>query len=168
MEGVRHEEMLILEKQLKRKISDVKRIVARCDYGFPVVIENACEVRGKPFPTLFWLVCPKLNKEISKLEASGWIKKFESMIEQDRDFEKSYIQAHNIVKELRDRSLKDEIRKIFSNVGSGGIRNFKSVKCLHLHVADYLAGVMNPVGKSVLSMIKKPFCEEDRVVCREL
>lgn len=168
MEGVRHEEMLILEKQLKRKISDVKRIVVRCCHGFPVVIENNCEVRGKPFPTLFWLVCPKLNREISKLEANGWIKKFESMIEQDEDFEKSYIQAHNIVKELRDRSLKDDIRKIFSSVGSGGIRNFRSVKCLHLHVADYLAGVMNPVGKRVLSMIEKPFCEEDRVVCREL
>lgn len=161
--------MLILEKQLKRKISGVRRIVVRCDHNFPVVIENDCEVRGKPFPTLFWLVCPKLNKEISKLEAEGWIKKFESMIERDRDFEKSYIQAHDTVRELRDKTVeKDEIRKIFSSVGSGGISNFKSVKCLHLHVADYLAGVMNPVGKSVLSMIEKPFCEEDRVVCREL
>lgn len=160
---------MILEKQLKRKISDVKRIVVRCDHNYPVVIENNCEVRGKPFPTLFWLVCPKLNKEISKLEANGWIKKFESMIEQDKDFEKSYILAHNIIKELRNKTAeRNDVRKIFSGTGSGGIRNFRSVKCLHLHVADYLAGVMNPVGKSVLSMIQKPFCEEDRVICREL
>ncbi|MCX7813281.1 MAG: DUF501 domain-containing protein [Pseudothermotoga sp.] len=169
MESVRYEEMLMLEKQLKRKISGVRRIVMRCNYGFPVVIENDCEIDGKPFPTLFWLVCPKLVKEVSRLEANGWIKKFESMIEQDQEFKRSYIQAHDVIRKLRNDVLeKETIRRIFSEMGTGGIRNLESVKCLHLHVADYLAGVMNPVGERILNMVGKPFCEDNRVICREL
>jgi hypothetical protein len=39
---------------------------------------------------------------------------------------------------------------------------------LHLHVADQLAGVRNPVGEKVLKMIDRPFCESDRILCREL
>lgn len=169
MESVRHEEVLILEKQLKRKPLGVKRIVLSCEHGFPVVIENTCEINGKPFPTLFWLVCPKLCKEISHLEALGWIDRFEALICEDPEFEKAYIEAHDQVRELRDMNIKDEnLRKVLSRLGTGGIRNLKSVKCLHLHVADYLAGIKNPVGERAFKMIDQPFCRSDRIICREL
>lgn len=160
---------MIIEKQLKRKPLGVRRVVLRCEHNFPVVIQNSCEIDGKPFPTLFWLVCPKLCKEISRLEAQGWIDRFERMINEDQEFAKAYVEAHMRVKKLRDELLTNEnLREILSHVGSGGIQDLKTVKCLHLHVADYLAGIDNPVGSKVFEMIDEPFCQKDRVVCREL
>lgn len=169
MESVLFEETLIIEKQIGRKPSGVRRVVLKCEHGFPVVIENECEIDGKPFPTLFWLVCPKLCKEISRLEALGWIDKFEKMIKEDPDFERAHINAHLQVRELRDKVVRNEgVRQILSRLGTGGIRDLRTVKCLHLHVADQLAGVRNPVGEKVLKMIDRPFCESDRILCREL
>ncbi|WP_346310177.1 DUF501 domain-containing protein [Pseudothermotoga sp.] len=141
----------------------------RCEHNFPVVIENKCEINGRPFPTLFWLVCPKLCREISRLEGLGWISKFERIIDEDPNFEGAYINAHMQVRRLRDKVVRDErVRRILSRLGTGGIRNLKTVKCLHLHVADRLAGVKNPVGEMVLRMIDRPFCEGERILCREL
>ena len=169
MEGVLFEDVLIIERQIGRKPLGVRRVVLRCEHNFPVVIENECEIDGKPFPTLFWLVCPKLCREISRLEQLGWISRFEKIINEDPDFERAYIDAHLQVQGLRDKVVRNEgVRQILSRLGTGGIRNLRTVKCLHLHVADRLAGVKNPVGEMVLQMIDRPFCEGDRILCREL
>lgn len=55
-------------------------------------------------------------------------------------------------------------REILSKVGTGGIRDFTKLKCLHLHLADYLAGVKNPVGEMVWDLVERKFCEEK--LCR--
>jgi len=89
LEGVLFEDVLIIERQIGRKPLGVRRVVLRCEHNFPVVIENECEIDGKPFPTLFWLVCPKLCREISRLEQLGWISRFEKIINEDPDFERA-------------------------------------------------------------------------------
>ncbi len=154
----------VVEKQLGRKIDNFRRVVRRCRWGLPVVIESLPEKNGKPFPTLYWLTCPHLRKKVSKLESEGWIKKFEEIIQKDEKFKERLVKAHINVKEKRERLAKDEsIREALQSVGSGGIRDLTKVKCLHLHLADFLAGVDNPIGEMVWSMIYERECENPPV-----
>ncbi len=125
-----------------------------------MVIESFPEKDGKPFPTLYWLTCPHLRKKVSKLESEGWIKRFEEIIQKDENFKERLVRAHLQIREKRESLIKDEsIRKVLQRVGSGGIRNLTRVKCLHLHLADFLAGIDNPVGEMVWKMIDEKECE---------
>lgn len=70
-----------------------------------------------------------------------------------------------MVKQKRESLLAPEHwtwREALSKVGSGGIKNLTTVKCLHLHLADHLAGVDNPVGEGVLELIDKRECDDRR------
>ncbi|MEJ5229577.1 MAG: DUF501 domain-containing protein [Pseudothermotoga sp.] len=145
----------------------MSRIVMRCEYGYPVLLESSPDIDGKPFPTLYWLSCPHLVKQISHLESQGWIRKFEELIARDNLFRERYLRAHSVIRELRAQLARDEgIRAKLNDVGSGGIRDLRRVKCLHLHVSDYLAGVDNPVGEAVLKKIGTITCERNRVLCK--
>ncbi len=151
----------ILERQLGRKIENLRRVVRRCSKGFPVVIESRPVRDSKPFPTLFWLTCPHLRREVSRLEEAGWIKRFEEEIEKDGNFRERLFKAHVEVIRRRERLIEDGwIKEELSKVGSGGIRDFTKVKCLHLHLADYLAGIENPIGERVFQMIENKECEK--------
>ena len=50
---------------------------ARMGKDGPLVLEMPPIQNGRPFPTIFWLVCPVLKKEISHLERDGLIQKTE-------------------------------------------------------------------------------------------
>ena len=153
----------IVERQLGRRVSNFRRVVFSCHFGYPVVIESHPIRDGKPFPTLYWLTCPHLRKEVSKLEEAGWIERFEKMMEKDRNFKERMFRAHEeIIKRRGDLIEDDEIRKVMMNLGTGGISDWRHVKCLHLHLADYLAGVENPIGEIVWNSIKSKFCRGNR------
>ncbi|ABQ47671.1 protein of unknown function DUF501 [Thermotoga petrophila RKU-1] len=156
----------IVEWQIGRKITNMNRVAYRCPYGYPVVIESLPIKNGKPFPTLYWLTCPHLRREVSKLESEGFIKKLEDRIASDVAFREKMRKAHLEVIERRKRLLTEEhsFREVLEKVGTGGIRDFSKVKCLHLHLADYLAGVGNPVGETVWNLIEKKFCDD--VFCK--
>ena len=150
----------IVRRQLKRDIDNFRKVVKRCKWGFPVVIESLPEKEGKPFPTLYWLTCPHLRKEVAKLESKGWIRKFEEIIKKDEIFREKLVRAHLQVAKRREALIKnDKVREALRGVGSGGIRDLTKVKCLHLHLADFLAGVENPVGEMVWIMIDKRECD---------
>ncbi len=132
-----------------------------------MLIESCPVIDGKPFPTLYWLTCPYLVKSVSRLEAAGWISKFEELISQDPVFEDRYLRAHKKIQQIRAELINDEnIKEKLSEVGSGGIRDLRRVKCLHLHLSDYLAGIDNPVGEIVFKEIGTIECEANRVICR--
>ncbi len=158
----------VVERQLNRKVTNLKSVIRYCSFGYPVVVESYPVKDGEPFPTLYWLTCPFLRKEVAKLEEKGWIKRFEKMIEEDPVFKEKLEKAHEVVKKRRDALIKDEnIRRALEGVGSGGIRDISHVKCLHLHLADYLAGVDNPVGEQVWLLIGVKECDGGRV-CEDL
>jgi len=152
--------------QLGRKITNMRRVVFRCPHGYPVVIESFPIKDGKPFPTLYWLTCPHLRKEVSKLESQGYIKEFEEKLEREDELRKKMKEAHVEIIEKRAELLPEDhpFREILSKVGTGGIKDFTKLKCLHLHLADYLAGVKNPVGEMVWNLVERRFCEE--ILCR--
>lgn len=63
-------------------------------------------------------------------------------------------------------SLPENMIKKLKETGVGGIENFSSVKCLHLHYASYLVGENNPVGGIVDRYIAKKCCDDSR--CEKL
>ncbi|HDG62106.1 MAG TPA: DUF501 domain-containing protein, partial [Thermotoga sp.] len=91
----------IVEKQLGRKVKNLRRVVKRCKYGYPIVVESFPLKDGKPFPTLYWLTCIFLRREISRLESEGWIKKFEDRIKSDKEFFEKVRKAHEEVRKRR-------------------------------------------------------------------
>ncbi len=149
----------IVKHQLGRKPKGNFRVVKLCRHGFPQVIENEPFADGKPMPTLLWLTCPFLAKEVSRLEEAGFIEYFEEKLKRDARFRGRYFKAHAYERMLRKVKLPDNLPprvkfKLLST-GVGGIENPLGVKCLHLHLAGYLAGIPNPVGEEVFKKLLK-------------
>lgn len=166
-------EKKIVSLQLGRFLKNDFRIVRVCEWGFPQVIESSLIADGKPFPTLFWLSCPFLKEEVSRLESAGMIAEFEKRIEEDEVFAGEYLRAHSQTTLLKEQLLEkspvsDEQKRLLMGRGIGGIRNLKRVKCLHLQLANFLGGVPNPVGRDVWNLLKKTQCPCERVICEEL
>lgn len=167
MESICCEDLLAIKKQIGRSPKGISRVVRRCKHGYPALIESRPVIDGKPFPTLYWMTCPFLVKAVSRLEALGWISNLEELIAKDSVFRERYLKAHKEIQDKRAKLTNDEnIRAILSKVGSGGIRDLRRVKCLHLHLSDFLAGIDNPVGEIVFKAIGNIECEQNKVICR--
>jgi hypothetical protein len=105
---------------------------------------------GTPFPTLYYLTCPKLNSLVSTLESGGLMKEQQERLAEDEELAAAYLRAHEAY--LAER---DAIESLGTQVTAGGMPS--RVKCLHVHVAHALAkgpGV-NPMGDEALALLKE-------------
>lgn len=93
-------------------------------------------------PTLYWLVGRKERELVSRLEAAGGVKQAADAVAPDE-----IARAHSLYAELRDATLPPEKRggPALPSGGVGGTR--RGVKCLHAHLAWWLAGGPDPVGR---------------------
>ena len=161
----------IIETLIGREISNCIEVVKTCPHGIPhgipQVIKSYPIKDNKPFPTLYWLVCPYLCEEVAKLESKGMITYFEELIEKNSEFKKKMFMAH--CTEIRVRleilgeaitDLSPSMQSKMRNTGIGGITDFSKVKCLHLHLASFLGGQDNPVGAEVSKMIDSCCCSD--------
>lgn len=164
----------VIAEQLGRTPRGLLAVERRCPYGYPQVARVYPLVEGKPFPTLFWLTCPFLAKQIDRLEAEGWIKQTEQLLEEKAlaaDFQKAhraYITERERLLSPEDRATLEEagMLKDLLEKGIGGIADFVRVKCLHLHVAHALART-NPIGDRVLEALSEHACPPGKVICSE-
>lgn len=111
------------------------RVAVRCPHGGPAVLENdPVDLRGRPFPTRYWLSCRALGEAVSRLEAAGGVKRLEAD------------------EELRDDLLAANARhgELHGGRNVGGVRDPATVKCLHAHLAFGLATGGNPVSDWIL------------------
>ena len=116
-------------------------IAVRRSDGSPAVIENAPLLDdGRPMPTLYWLVDPILREAVSRLEAAGGVRRAVEEVP-----EEAIAVAHADYAARRDRVLPAGHRGPVPSGGVGGTR--RGVKCLHAHLAWYLAGGDDPVGR---------------------
>jgi len=115
-------------------------VVVRGDDGAPVVIRNAPFTGdGTPMPTRYWLVDPEWNRAVSRLEAAGGVREAEAVIDPG-----AIAAAHRAYAAERDAEIPPLHRGPRPSGGVGGTR--MGVKCLHAHVAWFLAGGSDPVG----------------------
>ncbi len=136
------EDRRAVEARLGRPALAWFQVVVRRATGEPVVIENAPHLDdGTPLPTLYWLVDPPLVEAVSRVEAAGGVHRFEDLVAAS-----DLAAAHQRYAARRNaRVRRDDAPR--PSGGVGGTRT--GVKCLHAHLANYLAGDDDPVGALV-------------------
>jgi hypothetical protein len=118
-------------------------VVVRRKSGEPAVIANAPLLRdGTPMPTRYWLVDPKLREAVSTLESTGGVRAAEAGVDPEE-----LAEAHRRYATERDGLLSPAHIGPRPSGGVGGTR--QGVKCLHAHLAWWLAGGEDPVGEWV-------------------
>ena len=157
-EPLTDEDIEIITEQLGRRPRAAVHIAARCPAGHPAVLANhpihAEGDRIAPFPTLYWLSCPELGRAVSRLEMGGLIQQLDQRLEGDdelaaslhADHERYVAQRWGLLSE-EDRAAVHEsgLHDMLHQRGIGGLSHWRSVKCLHLHLAHYLAD-RNAIG----------------------
>lgn len=132
----------IVERQLGRAPRAFLRVSVRCPFGAPAVTEQAAfDDTGAPFPTQFYVTCPYLVAQLSRLEAGGGVERWTRAAEQDPALAQSLAAAH-----AEQRELRPELP-----VGIGGASRTGSLKCLHAHGGFALARPGYELGDRILA-----------------
>ena len=72
--------------QLGRTPRGLRAVAHRCPCGLPDVVETAPRLPdGTPFPTLYYLTCPRATAALSGLEASGLMREMTARLAQDAE-----------------------------------------------------------------------------------
>ncbi|WP_439106404.1 DUF501 domain-containing protein [Congregibacter sp.] len=158
--------LAVVETRLGRRPRGFRAVAALDEDGLPAVIRVASLVEGKPFPTLFWLIDPKLNLRIDREEANGRIRDFQSRIDADAALQRAMEADHQEHIRLRESYLQREERALLESRGQwsalaergiGGIADFKRIRCLHTWYAAHLVEA-NTVGRMLDTYWAEPDC----------
>lgn len=121
--------------QLGRAPRDLVGVAHRCPCGLPDVVATAPRLGdGSPFPTFYYLTCPRASSAIGTLEARGLMNAMARRLADDPDVRLGYEQAHGAY--LADRRDYGDVAEI-ADTSAGGMPD--RVKCLHALVAHALA-----------------------------
>jgi hypothetical protein len=138
--------------QLGREPRAVREVAHRCECGLPDVVETSPRLAdGTPFPTLYYLTCPRAASAIGRLEASGLMREMTERLRTDPELARRYDRAHESY--LRRREEIGHVDEI-AGVSAGGMPD--RVKCLHVLVAHALAAGpgVNPLGDEALERLE--------------
>jgi hypothetical protein len=144
-------DLAAVSAQLGRPARGVRRVAHRCGCGLPDVVETAPRLPdGTPFPTTFYLTCPRLAASIGRLEASGVMRAWTSRLAADPELAAAYRSAHEAY--VAHREAIAPVPEI-AGVSAGGMPD--RVKCLHALVAHSLAAGpgVNPFGDEALELL---------------
>jgi len=141
----------VVEAQLGRPPRAVHAVAHRCPCGHPDVVATEPRLEdGTPFPTTFYLTCPRAASLIGTLEASGLMRQMSDRLADDPELAAAYRRAHERYLEARESIA--HVPEI-AGVSAGGMPD--RVKCLHVLAGQSLAqgrGV-NPLGDEVLDAL---------------
>jgi hypothetical protein len=143
-----------IEQQLGRTPRGIAAIGHRCPCGLPDVVTTEPRLpNGTPFPTTYYLTCPRAVSRIGTLEGSGLMKEMEARLGSDPELAAAYRAAHEAYLADRDevgRAAGMSVPEI-EGISAGGMPD--RVKCLHVLAAHALAAGpgVNPLGDEVLA-----------------
>lgn len=141
----------VVAAQLGRPPRGIHGVGHRCPCGNPDVVATEPRLEdGTPFPTTFYLTCPRATSMIGTLEASGLMREMTTRLEEDAELAAAYRSAHEAY--LGYREAIAEVPEI-AGVSAGGMPT--RVKCLHVLAGQALAqgrGV-NPLGDEVVDLL---------------
>ncbi|MGB8022563.1 MAG: DUF501 domain-containing protein [Candidatus Nanopelagicales bacterium] len=150
----------LVSAQLGRPVRGVRGIAHRCGCGQPDVVQTEPALPdGTPFPTLYYLTCPRANAAVSTLEAQGLMRTMGERLAVDADLAAAYRRAHEAY--LRQREELGHVEHI-AGISAGGMPD--RVKCLHALVAHSLAAGpgVNPLGDEALAALAARGIDPDR------
>lgn len=151
LEPMSEQDEAAIAAQLQRPPRGVAGIAWRCPCGRPGVV--ATEPRlpdGTPFPTTYYLTCPRATGATSTLESQGMMADMTERLGDDPELAAAYERAHQSY--LSDRDKLGEVPEI-AGISAGGMPT--RVKCLHVLVGHALAtgpGV-NPLGDEAVEAL---------------
>jgi uncharacterized protein len=137
--------------QLGRQPRAIHEVGHRCPCGHPDVVTTEPRLPdGTPFPTTYYLTCPRAASRIGTLEGSGLMKEMQDRLATDPALAAAYETAHR--RYLDARADLGEVPEI-AGVSAGGMPD--RVKCLHVLAAQALAQGRgaNPLGDEVLDLL---------------
>jgi hypothetical protein len=137
--------------QLGREPRGVVDVAHRCACGQPDVVRTLPRLPdGTPFPTLYYLTCPRVASAIGTLESSGLMRDMEARLADDPELALAHRRAHQ--QYVVERSSLEEVPEI-DGISAGGMPD--RVKCLHVLVAHALAAGpgVNPLGDEALAAL---------------
>ena len=145
------EDEAIVTAQLQRPPRGVAGVAVRCPCGKPSVVATVPRLAdGTPFPTTYYLTCPRATSACSTLESQGVMAAMTARLQTDADLAAAYRGAHEAY--LADRAELGEVPEI-AGVSAGGMPD--RVKCLHVLAAHSLAAGpgVNPLGDETLAAL---------------
>ena len=81
--------------QLGRVPRAMRAVAHRCPCGLPDVVETSPRLAdGTPFPTLYYLTCPRASSAVGTLEASGLMREMADRLRADPSWPAAYRAAH--------------------------------------------------------------------------
>jgi hypothetical protein len=137
--------------QLGRPVRGVVAVAHRCPCSLPDVVTTAPRLPdGTPFPTTFYLTCPRATGAVGTLESSGVRRRMTDRLAADPELAAAHRAAHEDY--LRRRSELGEVPEI-AGVSAGGLPD--RVKCLHVLVGHALAAGpgVDPLGDEALETL---------------
>jgi hypothetical protein len=141
----------VIEAQLGRPPRAVHEVAHRCACGNPDVVATEPRLpNGTPFPTTFYLTCPRAASRIGTLEASGLMREMTDRLEHDPELAQAYAAAHAAYLDARESI--GHVEEI-AGVSAGGMPT--RVKCLHVLVGHSLAAGpgVNPLGDEAIAAL---------------
>jgi hypothetical protein len=150
-EPVAAADLAAVEAQLGRPPRGTHAVGHRGPCGLPdVVVTEPRLPDGTPFPTTYYLTCPRVASLIGTLEGSGVMREMEARLGEDAQLAASYARAHRAY--LAARADLGDVPEI-DRVSAGGMPD--RVKCLHALAAQALAAGpgVNPLGDEVVERL---------------
>ena len=145
------EDLAVVEAQLGRPPRAVRAVGHRCPCGHPDVVTTEPRLPdGTPFPTTYYLTCPRAASLIGTLEGSGLMGEMTERLAQDPELAAAYAEAHQRYLEAREAIA--HVPEI-AGISAGGMPD--RVKCLHVLAGQALAQGRgtNPLGDEVLDAL---------------
>ncbi|MDR0435418.1 MAG: DUF501 domain-containing protein [Propionibacteriaceae bacterium] len=143
-----------MSAQLGRPARGAIAVGWRCPCGNPAVTLTAPRLPdGTPFPTMYYLSCPRAVSAVSRLEANGLMDTYNARLATEPELAEAYAAAHQSY--LADRAALPGGTAVpeTDGVSAGGMPT--RVKCLHALLAHALAAGpgVNPIGDEVRELI---------------
>jgi hypothetical protein len=145
------DDLAAVARQLGREPRGVLSVAHRCSCGDPDVVETHPRLPdGTPFPTVFYLTCPRAAGLIGTLEAGGTMREMQGRLSSDPELATAYRAAHEDY--LERRAAIGDVPEI-AGISAGGMP--ARVKCLHVLVGHALAAGagVNPLGDEALTAL---------------
>jgi len=141
----------VVAAQLGRPPRSIHAVAHRCPCGNPDVVATEPRLEdGTPFPTTFYLTCPRAASRIGTLEASGLMSEMSDRLAGDPALAAAYQRAHEAYLDFRESIA--HVPEI-AGVSAGGMPH--RVKCLHVLAGQALAAGpgVNPLGDEVVALL---------------
>lgn len=156
--------------QLQRRPRGVAGIAHRCPCGRPDVVATEPRLpNGTPFPTTYYLTCPRATAACSRLESAGVMVEMTERLGTDAELAAAYTAAHEAYladrDAIADRAGIEPVTEI-AGISAGGMPT--RVKCLHVLAGHALAAGpgVNPLGDEVVGAMgeywSNPCCQQGR------